>query len=169
MPVLTVRNLHSTKVVLSHPDKNILSVEWQPAGDPNGEDVQQVGDVFAQNTYFLRSVGLGILEILPEDEAAEAIIASAASGGTPAFWGSAPVLTWTRMRGDRPRLCAASARAAATSAASVNPLAGPSRATNSKGTFWATVIMTCWSLAFGPRLTSQTLLPGLFLARLAAS
>jgi hypothetical protein len=35
--------------------------------------------------------------------------------------------------------------------------------------FCATVIITCWSLAFGPRLTSQTLLPGAFFARLAAS
>src|ERR1039458_4385453 len=52
----------------------------------------------------------------------------------------------------------ASANAAATSAASVNPLAGPSSATNSNGTFCATVIITCWSFAFGPRLTSQTLL-----------
>src|SRR5664279_1333918 len=63
----------------------------------------------------------------------------------------------------------ASASAAATSAASVNPLAGPSRAISSNGTFWATVIITCWSLALGPRLTSQTLLPGAVLARLAAS
>ena len=57
----------------------------------------------------------------------------------------------------------------AVSVASANPLAGPSSATSSNGTFWATVIMTCWSLAFGPRLTSQTLLPGAFFARFAAS
>ena len=63
----------------------------------------------------------------------------------------------------------ASASAAAISAASVNPLAGPSSATSSNGTFCATVIITCWSLALGPRLTSQTLLPGAFFARFAAS
>ena len=40
---------------------------------------------------------------------------------------------------------------------------GPSSATSSKGTFCATVIMTCCSLAFGPRLTSQTLLPAMLL------
>ena len=53
--------------------------------------------------------------------------------------------------------------------ASVKPLAGPSSATSSNGTFWATVIITCWSLALGPRLTSQTLEPGEFFVRLAAS
>jgi hypothetical protein len=63
----------------------------------------------------------------------------------------------------------ASASAAAVSAASVNPLAEPSRATSSNGTFWASVIIACWSLAFGPSATSQTLLPGFFAARLAAS
>jgi hypothetical protein len=41
--------------------------------------------------------------------------------------------------------------------------------TSSKGTFWATCIITCWSLALGPTLTSQTLEPGTFLARFAAS
>ena len=59
----------------------------------------------------------------------------------------------------------ASASAAATSKESVNPPAGPSSATNSKGTFCATVIITCCSLALGPRLTSQTLLPGTCFAR----
>ena len=63
----------------------------------------------------------------------------------------------------------ASAREAATSVASVNPPAGPSTATSSNGTFWATVIMTCWSLAFGPSATRVTLLPGWLLARWAAS
>src|ERR1019366_9500815 len=53
--------------------------------------------------------------------------------------------------------------------ASVKPLAEPSSATSSNGTFCATVIIACWSLAFGPRLTSQTLLPGVCLAKFAAS
>ena len=51
----------------------------------------------------------------------------------------------------------------------MKPEAGPSSATSSKGAFCATVIITCWSLALGPRLTSQTLLPGVFRARCAAS
>ena len=54
----------------------------------------------------------------------------------------------------------APASAAAVSKESRKPEAGPSSATSSKGTFCATVIITCWSLALGPRLTSQTLLPG---------
>ena len=37
---------------------------------------------------------------------------------------------------------------------------GPSIGTSSKGTFCATLIITCCNLAFGPKLTSQTLLPG---------
>ena len=41
--------------------------------------------------------------------------------------------------------------------------------TSSKLTFCATVIITCCSLAFGPSETSQTLLPGFFAARFAAS
>jgi hypothetical protein len=47
--------------------------------------------------------------------------------------------------------------------------AGPSSATSSKGTFWATIIMTCWSFARGPIVTSHTLLPGCCFARCAAS
>ena len=43
--------------------------------------------------------------------------------------------------------------------ASAKPLALESTATNSKLTLCAIVIITCWSFAFGPTLTSQTLLP----------
>jgi hypothetical protein len=63
----------------------------------------------------------------------------------------------------------ASASAAAVPAASVNPLAGPSMATSSNGTFCATVIITCCSLAFGARLATHTLLPAWAFARCAAS
>jgi len=56
----------------------------------------------------------------------------------------------------------ASANAAATSAASVNPLAGPSSATSSNGTFWATSSSPAGAWLLGPRLTSQTLEPGEF-------
>ena len=49
------------------------------------------------------------------------------------------------------------------------PPMGPSMATSSKATFCATVIMTCCSLALGPSETSQSLLPGFFAARFAAS
>ncbi len=63
----------------------------------------------------------------------------------------------------------ASASRAATSWASVKPPAGPSRATSSNGTFWPTAIITCCSLALGPRETSVTFDPGTRAARLAAS
>ena len=51
----------------------------------------------------------------------------------------------------------------------MKPPAGPSSATSSNGTFWATAIMTCCSFAFGPRETSVTFEPGVFAARFAAS
>ena len=63
----------------------------------------------------------------------------------------------------------APASAAAVAKESVKPEAEPSRATSSNGTFCATVIITCCSLALGPMLTSQTLLPGCASARCAAS
>jgi hypothetical protein len=46
---------------------------------------------------------------------------------------------------------------------------GPSIGTKSKAAFWPTVIITCCNLAFGPRLTSQTLLPATLAASRAAS
>jgi hypothetical protein len=58
---------------------------------------------------------------------------------------------------------------AAVECASGKPPMGPSMGTSSKATFWATVIITCCSLALGPSETSQSLLPGFLAARLAAS
>lgn len=78
MPV-TVRNLSRTNVVLSSPDKGTTSIDWLPAGDPSGEDVQLVPDsVIQSNTQFLKSVGLGILAIETDDEALKASIAKQA-------------------------------------------------------------------------------------------
>lgn len=78
MPV-TVRNLSRTNVVLSTPDKG-PSVEWKPAGDRDGEDIQQVPDsVIAENVGFLKSVGLGILAVESDDASfVEAIAKQAA-------------------------------------------------------------------------------------------
>jgi len=61
------------------------------------------------------------------------------------------------------------ASAAAVSKESVNPEAGPSSAISSNGTFCATVIITCCSLALGAMATSHTLPPATCRARLAAS
>ena len=73
---------------------------------------------------------------------------------------SQPPNSSSRVR-SRPGMASmAPASAAAVSNESVKPQAGPSSATSSNGTFCATVIITCCSLALGPRLTSQTLLPG---------
>ena len=61
------------------------------------------------------------------------------------------------------------ASAAAVSFASVNPPAGAFTATRSNGAFCATVIISCWSLAFGPSATSVTLEPERAFASAAAS
>lgn len=68
MPV-TVRNLSRTNVVLSTPDKG-PSVEWKPAGDRDGEDIQQVPEsILESNVNFLKAVGLGILSVEDDDSA----------------------------------------------------------------------------------------------------
>jgi hypothetical protein len=73
MPV-TVRNLSRTNVVLSTPDKG-PSVEWKPAGDRDGDDIQQVPDsMMESNVHFLKAVGLGILQVETSDEALLAAI-----------------------------------------------------------------------------------------------
>ena len=61
------------------------------------------------------------------------------------------------------------ASSAAVSFASVKPPAGAFTATSSSGTFCATVIISCWSLAFGPSATSVTFDPGRVFASAAAS
>lgn len=73
MPV-TVRNLSRTNVVLSTPDKG-PSVEWKPAGDRDGDDIQQVPDAMMEsNVNFLKAVGLGILQVETSDAALLAAI-----------------------------------------------------------------------------------------------
>lgn len=61
MPVL-VRNTEKGPTVFSDISKNI-AIEWQGAGDPNGEDVQHVPDEVTDNVNFLKSLQRGIFVI----------------------------------------------------------------------------------------------------------
>lgn len=67
MPVL-VRNSENGPTVFTDSSTN-TQVEWQGAGDPSGEDVQQVPDVLVENVAFLKAVQRGIFVI---EEASDA-------------------------------------------------------------------------------------------------
>lgn len=61
MPVL-VRNSEKGPSVFSDPSANI-AIEWQGAGDPNGEDVQHVPDSLIDNVNFLKALQRGIFVV----------------------------------------------------------------------------------------------------------
>lgn len=61
MPVL-VRNAEKGPSVFSDPSKNI-AIEWQGAGDPSGEDLQQVPDEVLDNVNFLKALNRGIFVV----------------------------------------------------------------------------------------------------------
>lgn len=61
MPVL-VRNTEGGPSVFSDTSKNI-AIEWQGAGDPNGEDVQNVPDEVVDNVNFLKALQRGIFVV----------------------------------------------------------------------------------------------------------
>lgn len=61
MPVL-VRNTETGPSVFSDTAKNI-AIEWQGAGDPDGEDVQNVPDEVIDNVNFLKALQRGIFVV----------------------------------------------------------------------------------------------------------
>lgn len=69
MPV-AVRNLKRTIAVFSHVSRQFDAIEWAPAGDPAGNDIQQLPEELATNPRFLRAVGIGIFEVLEGDDPA---------------------------------------------------------------------------------------------------
>lgn len=73
MPVL-VRNTEAGPTVFTDANTN-TQVEWQGAGDPSGEDVQQVPDKLVENVSFLRAVNRGILVV---EEATDEVMAALA-------------------------------------------------------------------------------------------
>lgn len=67
-----VRNLEAGPAVFSDPTQNI-ALEWQGAGDEDGNDIQQVPDILAENVNFLRALQKGIFQV---EEAPEALRAA---------------------------------------------------------------------------------------------
>lgn len=65
--LITVRNVHKGPTLFSDQNLNLL-VEWQGAGDPQGEDVQQVPKSLINNMAFARSLRRGVLEVVEADE-----------------------------------------------------------------------------------------------------
>lgn len=61
MPVL-VRNTEKGPSVFSDPTANI-AIEWQGAGDKDGEDVQHVPDSLVDNINFLKALQRGIFVV----------------------------------------------------------------------------------------------------------
>ncbi len=78
MPVL-VRNAEAGPTVFTDAATN-TQVEWQGAGDPSGEDWQQVPDALVNNVAFLKAVNRGVLVIEEaSDEARSALEAQSAN------------------------------------------------------------------------------------------
>lgn len=69
MPLL-VRNMAEGPTVFSDLSKNI-AIEWQGAGNPDGEDLQQVPDSLAEDVNFLKTIQRGVLVI---EEAPDALM-----------------------------------------------------------------------------------------------
>jgi hypothetical protein len=73
MPLL-VRNMAVGPTVFSDPSTNV-AIEWERAGHPDGEDLQQVPDALSDNVSFLKCVQRGILQIEDGPEALKEAIA----------------------------------------------------------------------------------------------
>jgi hypothetical protein len=76
--LITVRNLHKGPTLFSDQNTNLM-VEWQGAGDPQGEDVQQVPKSLINNMAFARSLRRGVLEVVEADEDVANLLAKQAS------------------------------------------------------------------------------------------
>jgi hypothetical protein len=68
MPLVLVRNTQKGPTVFSDPTANV-AIEWQGAGDPNGEDVQQVPVAVTESVAFVKSLRRGIFAIESADQA----------------------------------------------------------------------------------------------------
>lgn len=77
------RNTKPNVVVLSSDPKGTEYVEWQPAGDPNGGDIQVVPETIANLVAFLRLEQRGI--IVRVDSAADAVFGEAVTKQNAAF------------------------------------------------------------------------------------
>jgi len=66
--IITVRNTMNTFTVFEDASRN-LSYLWGPAGDPDGEDLQEVSSVVLRHPGFRRAFARGIYEIEDAPEA----------------------------------------------------------------------------------------------------
>lgn len=77
MPV-AVRNLKATVTTFNDPSAKI-TIEWGPLSDRLGNDVQVVPDIVLEHPSFLRAVGLGIFEVVEDDDAIKESVAKQAA------------------------------------------------------------------------------------------
>jgi len=77
MPV-AVRNLKNTVTTFNDPPSKV-NLEWAPKEDKNGNDIQVVPDAVLEHPSFLRAVGIGIFEIVEDDDAIKESVAAQAS------------------------------------------------------------------------------------------
>lgn len=66
MPVQMYRNNQPGPTVLSSDPKGTESVEWQGAGDPNGDDVQPVSELIQSLPVFQKHVRRGLFTLVDE-------------------------------------------------------------------------------------------------------
>lgn len=75
-----VRNTKSGPTTFSdlhQPNGGQIEVRWAGAGDPMGEDIQQVPDALMENIPFLNALDRGALQVVPPEELAQAQAARA--------------------------------------------------------------------------------------------
>jgi len=78
--LVALRNTTPNPVVFSW-NKDDLYLEWSPAGDQMGRDVQQVSyGVLRSNPSLMRQINLGILEIVSDGSEVESILLAQAEG-----------------------------------------------------------------------------------------
>lgn len=68
------RNLRSNVIVLSSDPKGTDVIEWQPAGDPNGGDVQVIPDSILLLPAFTRLIARGLVAIEEADDETKAAL-----------------------------------------------------------------------------------------------
>ena len=80
MPVV-VRNTKTGPSVFSIPEEKV-EIVWGGAGDPTGEDVQEVPDAVASKTAFRKAVQRGIFVVVTQEEADASFDAQAEAART---------------------------------------------------------------------------------------
>lgn len=77
MPV-AVRNLKNTVTTFNDPSTKV-NLEWGPTANSLGTDVQVIPDAVLDHPSFLRAVGLGIFEVVEDDDAIKDSVAKQAA------------------------------------------------------------------------------------------